>query len=188
MLSFSFLERKLTQKKSFRSIWLVCFFGTLTLHSLVYQGKNIDIAGFASSEVSVILMGILVVLTTLSLAISSKYFTEKTEESIISFGYFAPLAWFLLQLDSVEYSGEVGMLVKVLTYAVIAGVYFWTWNYLRPLGHTRYQHIGAYTGGVIAVVFGISNLFGAELTIYSSILISYLGLFFAIWNLFNAEK
>lgn len=136
-----FLGKEIDTKKIIPLNMASLFFGTLTLHSLVYQGKNTDIAGFASSEVSVILMGILVVLTTLSLAISSKYFTEKTEESMISFGYFAPLAWFLLQLDSVEYSGEVGMLVKVLAYAVIAGAYFWTWNYLRPLGHTRYQHI-----------------------------------------------
>lgn len=167
------------------------FFGTITLYGLVYTDNiaiNSKIGLFASNEVSVILMAILVILSVVSITFSSKYFEEKNYETALSIGYTMPLLWFLFLLNIIEYKNEAMLIVKIFAYLSIAGSYFWSWNLLRSLKHTRYQHIGTYASWVIAIIFAISNIFGEELNLYGSIFISYIGLFFAIWNLLQNKK
>ena len=50
---------------------------------------------------------------------------------------------------------------------------------MRPLAENRYQHVAVYTGAIIATVFAIVALF-PDFNMYSSILIAYIGLIFAV--------
>ncbi len=162
------------------------FVGTYSIYALVFQDKIAENTSFlAGNNFAVLLMAILVILSVASLAYSSKFFTEKNQETTLTLGYIVPLIWFLMQLNIMDGADTT---FKVIAYIGMAIVYFGGWHYLRPLEHTRYQHIGAYAGGVVAVIFAISNIFGKELNLYSGIVIAYIGLFFAIWNMFGGKE
>lgn len=130
-------------------------------------------------------MAIIAAVSVLAIAYSSRAFSEKLDDTKLSLGYLMPLAWFLLQLDIMT---DMSIAYKIVSYLVIAGAYFWSWHYVRSLGHSRYQHIAAYVGGVIAVVFAISNIFGPSVNMYSSIFIAYAGIAFAFWDSFQQKK
>lgn len=79
------------------------FLGTISIHGLMYSVSTKETIHFlASNEVSVVLMGIIVILSIASLAYSSRFFTEKNHELILSIGYLLPLLWFLIQLSSIN--------------------------------------------------------------------------------------
>ena len=67
--------------------------------------------------------------------------------------------------------------VYFLAYIFIAGIYFIAWYFLRPLDSSRYQHVAAYVGGMIAIVFAINTLL-SDYQLYANLLIAYVGLIF----------
>ncbi len=89
-----------------------------------------------------ILLAVLVAMSIASIALSSRYFTDKKEQVILAFGYLLPLAWFLLHIDALSVSSTV----RVVVFLVISLVYFVAWYMLRPLAGSRYQHIAVYAG------------------------------------------
>lgn len=151
------------------------FFGTYTLHSLVYADKIQEVSGgfFQSSNFTVILLMILVGMSILSIALSARYFDSK-EEGWISLGYLFPLLWFFFHLESL---GDISKFIESGAFFLIASVYFVAWHFLRPLESSRYQHVAAYAGGLIALVFGL-NVFFIDFNLYSSLLIAYIGVVF----------
>lgn len=162
--------------------WL--FFGSYTLHSLSYSWLTQVGPGFFSGETfTVILLSILVIMSIASIAISSRYFTDKKEQVILAFGYLLPLAWFLLHIEELS----VSSMVRVVVFLVISLVYFIAWYILRPLAGSRYQHIAVYAGWLISMVYAILALF-PDFSVYSSILISYIGLIFAVIYVLDGNK
>jgi muramoyltetrapeptide carboxypeptidase LdcA involved in peptidoglycan recycling len=57
------------------------FFGTYTLHNLIYAEKihEASIGFFGSSDFTIVLLMILVVMSVMSIAYSSRYFSSKEE-------------------------------------------------------------------------------------------------------------
>ncbi len=160
------------------------FFGTYTLQVLAYSDiSRVTDSFFAGNIFTVILLAVLVVMSIAGIALSSKYFTEKKDEIILSIGYLVPLAWFLMQIETLTLSDSV----QVVIFFLIAVAYFTAWYILRPLAINRYQHIAVYTGWLISLVYAIVAIF-PEFSVYSSILIAYIGLIFAVIYLLDGNK
>lgn len=173
------------------------FVGSLSIFHLIFKpvqefdyvtGELIITQTPANTTLSVILLGIIVALTAASLVYSSRYFHEKSDDSLITFGYIAPFVWFLFHISGLQSVDDVNNFVKVIIYFGIAATYFGCWHYLRPLPNIRYQHIGAYAGGVMAIAYGISNIFGKDFNAFSGIGIALAGLVFAFWNMFAPNE
>lgn len=151
------------------------FFGTTTLYNLVYAGNTQVGTGFFSSETfTVLLLTLLVAMSIWGIALSCRYFTTKKEEVILSLGYLVPLAWFIIQTEQFTNPRQS---VVVISFVVIAVVYFFAWYMLRPLQNTRYQHIAVYAGGIIALILGATKWF-PDMNLYTSLLIAYGSLVF----------
>lgn len=77
------------------------FFGTYTLHTLVYSHhiQEVSTGFFQSSNFTAILLMMLVAMSVASIAFSARYFTTK-EEGWISLGYLVPLLWFFFHLEN----------------------------------------------------------------------------------------
>lgn len=160
------------------------FFGTYTLHALSYSGMTQVTTGFFSSDVfTMILLIVLVMMSIGGIALSSRQFTAKREAIMLAFGYLVPLAWFLIHVQELTISSGV----RVAGFVAIAIAYFAAWYILRPLAESRYQHVAVYTGGIIATVFAIVALF-PDFNIYSSLLIAYIGLIFAVIYFLDGNK
>jgi hypothetical protein len=160
------------------------FFGTYTLHALSYSGMTQINSGFFASDVfTMVLLIILVVMSIGGIALSSRQFTDKREALLLAFGYLVPLAWFLIHVEELMISSGV----RVAGFVAIAIAYFAAWYILRPLAENRYQHVAVYTGGIIATVFAIVALF-PDFNMYSSLLIAYIGLIFAVIYLLDGNK
>lgn len=160
------------------------FFGTYTLHNLVYTDHvSVTWSGFFHSEnFTLILLAVLVMMSIFAIAQSSRFFSAK-EEWWISAWYLLPLFWFIFH---VELLWSVSNIMESLTYVLIAVGYFLAWAYLRPLESTRYQHISSYAWGIIAMIFALNSFF-PEFHLYARILVAYIGLGFSIlyaleWN------
>lgn len=161
------------------------FFGTYSLQVLSYwDAARIEYNFFSGSIFTVVLLVILVAMCIGWIALSSKYFTEKKDEIMLSIGYLVPFAWFLMQIDTL---GTLSIPVRVVAFFAIAVAYFVAWYILRPLTVNRYQHIAVYTGWLVSLVFAIVALF-PEFSVYSSILIAYIGLIFAVIYLLDGNK
>lgn len=132
------------------------FFGTYTLHHLIYTGDIQAVsAGFFQSDIfTIILLAILVVMSIASIAYSARFFSPK-EDGWISVGYLVPFLWFYFHSSALS---GVSMISELFAYLVIAVAYFGAWYFLRPLESSRYQHVAAYVGGMIAVVFAVDTL------------------------------
>jgi hypothetical protein len=161
------------------------FFGTYSLQILSYTDLA-PIASwfFVSTVFTVVLLVILVIMSIGGIALSSRYFTGKKDEILLSIWYLVPLAWFLVQIDTL---GVLSITVQVAAYFIIAVWYFIAWYILRPLSENRYQHIAVYTGWLVALVYAIVALF-PEFSVYSSIFIAYIGLVFAVIYLLDGNK
>jgi hypothetical protein len=161
------------------------FFGTYTLHHLVYTGdiQNISVNFFQGSTFTLILLALLVVMSVMSIAFSSRYFSSQ-EEVLISVGYLVPFLWFYFHSTALV---SIPVSIEVCTYLVIAAAYFWAWYFLRPLETSRYQHVAAYVGGMIALVFAVDSFLG-DYELYASLLIAYIGLIFAIIYVLDGNK
>ncbi len=161
------------------------FFGTYTLHKLIYTSKITEVwlGFFQSGNFTVILLTLLVAMSVMSIAFSSRYFSSK-EEAWISTGYLLPLLWFFFHTQSL-----IGLshLVTAGSFLIIAAAYFTAWYFLRPLESSRYQHVAAYAGWLIALVFSINSFF-PEFNLYASLLIAYIGLIFAGIYIFEGNK
>jgi hypothetical protein len=161
------------------------FFGTYTLHHLIYTGdiQAVSAGFFQSNTFTLILLAVLVVMSVMSIAFSSRYFSPR-EEVWISAWYLLPFLWFYFHSTAL-----VGLSVgaQVFSYIVIAAAYFWAWYVLRPLETSRYQHVAAYVGGMIAVVFAVDAALG-HYELYANILIAYIGLIFAVIYVLDGNK
>ncbi len=162
------------------------FFGTYTLHHLVYLNKIQDVAwGFwHSNTFTVILLVVLVAMSILSIAFTSRYFAPN-EEAWISAWYLVPLLWFFFHLASVR-SG-LTIWVEWGAFAIISVTYFAAWYFLRPLESSRYQHVAAYAGWLISLVFAINALF-PDFNLYASLLVAYIGIIFAVLYMVEGSK
>ncbi len=120
------------------------FFGTYTLHNLVYTDKINLVSGgfFQSNDFTLVLLTLLVAMSVMSIAYSSRYFSQK-EEAWISTGYLLPLLWFFFHLENLA---GLSHLVTSGSFLIIAVAYFTAWYFLRPLESSRYQHVAAYAG------------------------------------------
>lgn len=163
--------------------WL--FFGTYTLHHLVYSEHIADTSlwFFQSPEFTLILLSLLVIMSIGSIALSSRYFSAK-EEWWISAGYLVPLLWFVFH---VELLGDIRFLIEATWYGIVAIGYFLAWWYLRPLESSRYQHIASYAGGIIALVFALNSFF-PEFHLFARIIVAYIGLIFSLLYAFQGNK
>ena len=121
------------------------FVGTYIIYILIYADKVTEAQNILTSyNTSVILMAIIVMISSASVAYSAKYFNQKNQELLISCGYVLPFVWFLGQLSSIQLAHTIHIFVKLFAYFGMAIMYFGGWNYLRKLPNVRYQHIGAY--------------------------------------------
>lgn len=165
------------------------FVSTTMIYELIYE-KVIPNNFFTSLEFSVLLMAIIVALIVGALAFSSKFFAKNSQESLFSILHLSPIVWFLFQhmlFPTSQIAINPGF--KILAYIIMAAAYFGAWHYLRSNNtHSTYRHINFYIGGIIAGVFGISNIFGTELNIYGSIFIAFFGLILASANLFEKNE
>ncbi len=150
------------------------FFGTTTLYMVAFNTLlPSGSAGWNSPEVSVFLFGVLTLATIYSIISSAKH-TIESDEVFVSFAYITPLAWLFLNMQALP---SVSTFVTVALYAAVALGYYAGWWYLRDQ-NKRYQHMGLYTGAIIALCLAIFAYF-PESDIYVGILIAYLGLVFA---------
>lgn len=162
------------------------FVGTFMIYALMYNNYIIDSSNYWTSiDLSVIIMTIIVILSLYALVQSSQTNTEEHHDTFLSIGYLVPLGWFLSQLH-IMLPAHTG--IKIVSYVAIAVAYFLCWYLLRPLKHSRYQHIGAYVGGIIALVFAVSNAFGDTFNLYSSTAVVYIGLILACLNYIITAK
>lgn len=77
--------------------------------------------------------------------------------------------------------------MRVIACACITVVYFVAWYILRPLSLGRYQHVAAYAGGIMSFLFMCSAMF-PDFNIFTSLLIAYSGLAFAVIYYFDGSK
>lgn len=118
-----------------------------------------------------------------AIAYSARYFASK-DELWISLGYLLPFVWFLFQKDLLV---SLTLPYEVVAYFLISLSYFVAWYVLRPRENSRYQHIAAYVGALLALVFAIGTLFG-DWHVYATLLVSYIGLIFALIYYFEGNK
>lgn len=161
------------------------FFGTYTLHHLVYTGdiQAVSVGFFQSNTFTLILLALLVVMSVMGIAFSSRYYSSK-EDVWISVGYLLPFLWFYFHSTALV-GLSVG--VEVFAYIVIAAAYFWAWYFLRPLETSRYQHVAAYVGGMIALVFAVDTVLW-DYELYANLLVAYIGLIFATIYILDGNK
>ncbi len=161
------------------------FFGTYTLHHLIYTGDIQAVsAGFFQSDIfTIILLAILVVMSIASIAYSARFFSPK-EDGWISVGYLVPFLWFYFHSSALS---GVSMISELFAYLVIAVAYFGAWYFLRPLESSRYQHVAAYVGGMIAVVFAVDTLLW-DYELIANMFIAYISLIFATIYIFDGNK
>lgn len=149
------------------------FVSTTMIYQLIYE-KVIPDNFFTSLELSVLLMAIIVTLIVGSLAFSSKFFAKNSQEALFSALHLSPIIWFLFQhmlFPTSQITISPGF--KIFAYAIMTAAYFGAWHYLRNNNtHSTYRHINFYIGGIIAAVFGISNIFGTQLNAFGSIFIA----------------
>ncbi len=160
------------------------FFGTYTLQALSYSDTRITNSFFTGEVFTVILLVILVAMCIASIAVSARYFLEKKQEVLLSFGYLIPLAWFLIHMETLS---TLLITTRVTAFLIITSIYFLAWYILRPLASSRYQHVAAYVGGLIALIFAIIALF-PDFSVYSAMFIAYTGLIFAIIYVLDGNK
>jgi Predicted membrane protein (DUF2339) len=163
-------------------LWL--FFGTYSLHVLSYAGMTQSSTGFLAGDIfTVILLAVLVIMSISGIALSSSHFTDKKESTLLAFGYLIPLTWFMVHMGSLA----ITPLVEMIAYIIVAIAYFAGWYILRPLAESRYQHVAVYTWGIIALISALMSLF-PEFNIYTSLIIAYVGLLFALIYIIDGNK
>lgn len=98
------------------------FFGTYTLHHLIYTGDiaNVSVGFFQSNTFTLILLALLVVMSVAGIALTSRHFSSK-EEVWISAGYLLPFLWFYFH--SVALVG-LSLGAEIFAYLSIATAYF----------------------------------------------------------------
>jgi len=161
------------------------FFGTYTLHHLVYTGdiQAVSVGFFESNTFTLTLLTVLVVMSVAGIAFSSRYYSSK-EEVWISVWYLVPFLWFYFHSNALV---DLSVGAEVFAYLAITATYFWAWYFLRPLQTSRYQHIAAYVGGMIALVFAV-DAFLWDYYLYASILIAYIALVFTVLYIIDGNK
>jgi hypothetical protein len=125
---------------------------------------------------------ILVVFSTWSILLSAKKFKEK-DDGYLSLGYIAPVVWFAFNISNLEslHDTTVGIL-----YAIIAASCFVGWHVLLGT-KTRFQHTALYAAGLISVFLAVFA-FLEEFNVFTSILIAYSSLIFALLYVLDAGK
>lgn len=161
------------------------FFGTYTFHSLIYSDVITIVHSegfFVGNNFTLLLLAVIVSMGVFSIIYSSTYFKSK-DEVWISAGYLIPLIWFLFQKEPLI----ITPIFELLSFLFIGCVYFVAWFFLRPMQGSRYQHVAAYAGWVICIIFAI-NTFFSGFNLYSSLLVAYTGCIFSGIYLFDGNK
>lgn len=161
------------------------FFWTYTLYQLVYTGdiQSVSSGFFQSDSFTSILLTVLVAMSIMSIALSSRHFTAREEVSL-SVAYLMPFVWFFFQTEALI---NISIAAHTISYVIIAAAYFAAWYYLRPLENSRYQHVAAYVWGMMAVVFAINTVLAA-FDLYASLLVAYIALIFAALYILDGNK
>jgi hypothetical protein len=161
------------------------FVGITTLWGLA-SSQNIDAVHaenfFTSEVVTAFLFTILVIFSILSILISATRFKE-SDDGYLSLGYIAPIIWFAYNVSNL---GGVSDVAVGIFYFLIAVACFGGWHILQGR-NTRYQHTALYAAGLLSLIIGFFTVI-QELNVYTSILISYLGLIFATLYIFDSSK
>lgn len=161
------------------------FFGTSTLYHLSYLGNDAMIgSGFFSSGIfTSLLIMLLLGFCVLGISQSASKFDPK-DESLLSIGYFLPLAWAVINIERLTDTTHFSLMV---VYIMIAAIYFLAWYYVRNLASTRTMHLGTYSSGIVSLILALSAYF-PEFTIYSSVLVAYVGVLFLGLYIFDSAK
>ncbi|MBP9759834.1 MAG: DUF2339 domain-containing protein [Candidatus Pacebacteria bacterium] len=161
------------------------FIGISTLWHLSYTDNinTVHVGDFFTGELftSILLMAV-AVFSIWSILLSAKRFDEK-DDGYLSLGYIAPIIWFMFNIDNLRSLTDltVGML-----YAIIAVACFTGWHVLLGM-KTRFQHTALYAAGLLSAVLAFFAFF-RELDVYTSMLIAYLSLIFAVLYVLDSGK
>jgi hypothetical protein len=157
--------------------------GTTSLYSLSY--KEVVASEFLSSlTFSAILFAGLVIFSVFAIISSSQKFEQKYE-GYFTGGYLVPLLWFMLNISLLG-KDSLDNIVLAGLYWTIAIAYFTGWYILRNMT-TRYQHVALYVGWIISLIAWFFVFF-PELDFYSSSIIAYTGLIFAIIYMIDPSR
>ncbi len=148
-------------------------FGTATLYMFSYQTSVITGGFWNSPTLSAILFVVLVLGTIYSILSSSRHYTE-SEDGWISVGYVLPLVWLVSNMSALP---PLDTSTQVIAYFVVAVGYYAGWWILRDQ-NKQFQHIGLYSGGIIALVLSIFAFFPTY-DVYVGMMIAWLGIVFA---------
>ena len=133
-------------------------------------------------------MAIIASLSVVALTFSLKNFKKITNNLLLGILILSPIIWFLFQHFILAQEYIVDVIVKIIAYIIMAITYFWGWKMIREQKSSDYRHIALYAGGIIALIFAVSNIFDYSLNIFSSIVIAFAGLIIALINFFTPEK
>ena len=134
-------------------------------------------------------MAIIASLSVVALTFSLKNFKKITNNLLLGILILSPIIWFLFQhLILITQGYRIDVIIKIIAYVIMAVVYFWGWNIIREQKSSDYRHVFLYTGGIIALIFVVSNIFDYSLNIFSSIVIAFAGLIIALINFFTPAK
>lgn len=161
------------------------FVGTTTLYHLSYSSGISKIVAnniFTGEYCSAALFYVLVVFSIWSILLSAKKFQE-SDDGYLAIGYLAPVIWFIFNLNNLSSITDIfkGILFLLLSVACFTG-----WHILID-EKTRFQHTAIYAAGLLAAVQAFFA-FIPDLNIFSSIVIAYSSLFFAIIFILKPDK
>ncbi len=124
----------------------------------------------------------LVVFSMWSILLSTKKFDEK-DEGFLSLGYIAPVIWFAYNIDNLDSVSDatVGILFALISVSCFSG-----WHFLKGT-KSRIQHLALYAAGLLSAFLAIVTFF-KEFDVYTSILIAYSSLVFAILYILDSGK
>ena len=137
---------------------------------------------FTGEPFTAILFLVLVVFTIWSILLSAKKFKDK-DDGYLSLGYIAPIIWFAFNVSNLDSLEDT---ILGILYAIIAASCFAGWHFLLGT-KTRFQHAALYASGLISVFLAVFAFF-EEFDVFTSILIAYSSLIFALLFLYDSSK
>lgn len=152
--------------------WL--YLGTTILHYLTFADSPTNGGFFVSEIFTLFLMIVIMAMSIWSISLTSRYFSEKNQETIVSIWYMLPLMWVYIEIVQIL---NLHPFIKASAFFVIALIYFVGWFLVRSREYVRYQHIILYAGGMISIIFMATQLLH-DIAFLISILVAYGSLVF----------